>query len=175
MCLWRATITGQEKSAVHNQLNHSKLRSRTSFWKLIRINLIEIKHLILKTKQESPPAWTQEAYHLQEGARCWPPPPPPAGWTWHPPPRLDWPLTWPPPSWTSPPSWIDLWPWPPWLDLTSPSLAGLTFDPDPPGWTWTPPDWIDLWPWPPAGPDPPPCGQTNKVKLLPSPSFGCGW
>ena len=49
-------------------------------------------------QQESPPAWTQEAYRPQEGARCWPPPPLLAGPD---PPQLDWPLTLTPPQvWT---------------------------------------------------------------------------
>ena len=83
------------------------------------------------TKQESPPAWTQEAYRPQEGARCWPPPP--AGPD-PPPLSADWPD--PPPRLT---------------DLTPPRQLALT------------PPWL-------AGPDTPPprCGQTNKVKLLPS-------
>ena len=57
------------------------------------------------------------------------------------PPRLDW-----PPGWTDPP---------PRLDWTPPRL-----DWPPPGWTDPPP--------PPSWTDPPRCGQTNKVKLLPS-------
>ena len=88
-------------------------------------------------EQESPPAWTQEAYRPQEGARCWPP-------------LLTDP---PPPGWTDPPRQ---------LDLTPPPAAGP--DPPPRSWTWPPPRQLDLippgsWTWPPlpaAGPDPPP-------------------
>ena len=69
-------------------------------------------------KQESPPAWTQEAYRppCSEYSFCCPilagPPPP----------RLDW-----PPGWTDPPHWTD------------PPPAGLT---PPPSWT-DPPLWTD--------------------------------
>ena len=81
------------------------------------------------------------------------------------------------PPLTDPPCWLD-WPTPPWLDLTPP--GSWTWSPLPPGsWTWPPhPRQLDLtpsplpagltWP-PPAGltwpPPPPPCEQTNKVKL----------
>ena len=133
--------------------------------------------------QESPPAWTQEAYcpPCSEYSFCCPiladPPP---SWTWPPLPLLD--LTPPPPGWTWPTTPrldlthpLDLTPlppsppapqtWPPQLDLTPP--AG----PDPPQLDLTPPAGPDPLPAgpdpPPAGPDPP-CGQTNKVKLLPS-------
>ena len=133
-------------------------------------------HLSVETLiiQESPPAWTQEAYRPQEEARCWPPP---TGWTW-PPPQLD--LT--PPAGPDPPDWIDLWPWSPQLDwpLTLTPPAGLTFDLTPPaGLTFdlTPLAGLtfDLTPLagltfdltPPAGltfdPDPPRCGQTENI------------
>ena len=81
----------------------------------------------------------------------------PPGWIdlWPWPPCLDWPLTLTPPP---PPSLIDLWPWPPWLDWPL---------------TW-PPGWIDLWPSPPRWTWPPPPPGVDKVKTLPSPSFGCG-
>ena len=92
------------------------------------------------SKQESPPAWTQEAYRPQEGARCCSPPPP-AGPD-PPPPLAHWPdppprqldltrpppigsLTWPPPaSWTWPPLGSLTWPPPPpgRLDLTPPQV-----------------------------------------------------
>ena len=116
--------------------------------------------------QERPPAWTQETYRPQEGARCWPPPPPAGP---DPPPRRS--LTWPPP--------IAHWPDPPPLDL-APPISSLTWPPqlagpDPPLHRLTdltpPPCRLDLTPPPPSAhwPDPPPrCGQTNKVKLLPS-------
>ena len=134
--------------------------------------LYEIHHFLPFTVnrfsiQESPPAWTQEAYR----PLCSPilaDPPPPADWP-DPPTRLD----------LSPPHWLDLTPLlagpeppplagpdpPCWLDLTPPLPAGS----DPPAsWTWPPR--LDLTPPPPAGlrTDPPRCGQTNKVKLLPS-------
>ena len=99
--------------------------------------------------QESPPAWTQEAYRLpcsSEYSFCCPiladPPPPPrldltppVGWTWPTPPPAGW--TWLPPCRLdlTPPQ-LDLTP-PSQLDLTSPLPAG----PDPP---------------PSAGPHPPP-------------------
>ena len=122
-----------------------------------------------KNKQESPPAWTQEAYRPQEGARCWPPPPPPAGPDPPPPPagpdpppagpdplRLD--LTPPPPPTgpDPPPHRLDLTPPPPppQLDLTPP---GWTCPPPPASWTWPPPPRLDLtplpgWTWPPPSP-----------------------
>ena len=124
-------------------------------------------------KQESPPVWTQEAYHppCSKYSLCcstWVPPQ--AGY----PPILTWlggtylgtPWQGTPPSWT--------WQGPPRLDL-----AGY-----PPGWTWqgTPPGWT--WQGTPLGVCPmafwemlqsimgygypPECEQTNKVKLLPS-------
>ena len=63
----------------------------------------------------------------------------------------------PPLCWTWP-GWIDFWPDPSWIDLW----------PDPPSW-------VDLWPWPPpAGWTWPPPPGVDKVKALPSPSFGCG-
>ena len=103
-----------------------------------------LKYILWRTtfKQESPPAWTQEAYR---------PPcskyflccailadPPPAGPDPPLPPQLD--LTHPSPQ----------------LDLTPPPPAGPD-PPLPPGWTWpTPPPRLDLTPPPPpAGPDPP--------------------
>ena len=121
--------------------------------------------------QESPPAWTQEAYRppcskyfLCCAILADPPPrldltPPPAGPD-PPPPSWTWPTP-PPPAGPDPPLPLQ-------LDLTPP--AGPD-PPLPPSWTWpTPP--------PPAGPDPPGwtwptpppprCGLTNKVKLLPS-------
>ena len=129
-------------------------------------------------EQESPPAWTQEAYRppCREYSFCCPiladPPPrvdliPPAG-----PDPPSW--TWPPPSWT-------------WLPLAGPDPPCWTWPPPPagpdpsPGWTWPPPNWT----WPPRGwtedwPPPPPRGQTDLWKdrhvskhYLP-PSFGCG-
>ena len=68
------------------------------------------------SEQESPPAWTQEAYRPQEGTRCWPPlltdpppldlmPPPP-----HPPAGPDTP---PPPAGPDPPPPSADWPDPP--------------------------------------------------------------
>ena len=131
----------------------------------------------IKRKQESPPAWTQEAYrppcskYFLCCAILAEPPPPPAGgltppsWTW--PPRLD--LT-PPPTGPDPPSRLDLTPpkldlnHPPQLDLPPPPpldlTAGLRTDP-PPRLDW--------------GLTPPPRGQTEswmdgqmRVKTLPS-------
>ena len=134
-----------------------------------------------KTKQESPPAWTQEAYRPPRSNNSFcchilaDPPlrldltPPPAGpdppLAGPDPPWLDLtpPWTWPPPGWTWPPRT-----WPPWLDLTPP--AG----PDPP-WTWPPPPPLagpDPPPSPPAGPDPP------QLDLTPPPSWDLtppGW
>ena len=121
-------------------------------------NLLDADFNWTFSTQESPPAWRQEAYRPQEGARSWPPPPP--GWIdlwpWHPLPGT-WIDLWP---W-HPPSWIDLWPWPP------------------SSWTWPPPPaprWIDLWPWPPrldwpliltppswTWPRPPRCGQSENI------------
>ena len=103
-------------------------------------------------KQESPPVWTQEAYHppCSEYSFCCSilAETPPTDW---PPPQLADPPHWtdphswtdPPPSWTDPP-WLD---WPPLAGLTPPCLdwpplAGL----NPP--TWTDPLWLD---WPPPG------------------------
>ena len=128
----------------------------TFFPKIVTALLSEIMLGIgSNIKQESPPAWTQEAYRPQEGARCWPPPipwwlttPPPGSWTWHPPPG----------SWTWPP--LSSWTW-----LPPPPAAG----PDPPPADGPDPPWqLDLklpppppgsWTWPP----PPRCGLTNKV------------
>ena len=85
------------------------------------------------------------------------PPPPLTDLT--PPPDLTPPgQTWPPQARPDPPGQT----WPPQPDLTPP--ARLTYPPHT-GWlTWTP-RLTDLTP--PAG-WPPPCEQTNKVKLLPS-------
>ena len=142
-------------------------------------------------KQESPPAWTQEAYCLQEDARCWPPP---SSWTW-PPRQLD--LTPPcqldltppaagpdpPGSWTWPPQQLDLtppgsWPDPPgsWTWPDPPLAAGpdpptpyppwqLDLTPPPGSWTWPPPP--ASWTWPPPSQldltPPPKCGQSENI------------
>ena len=135
-------------------------------------------------KQESPPAWMQEAYRppcskyflccaiLADPPPAGPDPPLPPGWTWPTPPPPagpDPPL--PPLAGPDPPL-------PPRLDLTHPSPLAGPDPPLPPSWTWpTPPPRLDLThpPWldltPPHG-DPPPCGQTEgqtRVKTLPSP------
>ena len=92
--------------------------------------------------QESPPAWTQEAYRppCSEYSFCCPiladPPPswlthpPPAGWPTNPPP-LGW-----PPGWLTPP--LAGWPPPRLTDPPSPTHLWLA-DP-PPGWP-PPADW----------------------------------
>ena len=108
---------------------------------------------------------------------------PPPGWTW--PPPADWPpqldLT-PPPLADLIPHQLDLTPSPRRLDLTPPGFtwpppAGLTFDPDPPWLDLTfdpdPSPRLDLSPLRRLDLTPPPPG-VDKVKTLPSPSFGCG-
>ena len=136
-------------------------------------------------EQESPPAWTQEAYRPQEGARCWTPPwldLTPPGWTW-PPPGLD--LT-PPASAGPDPPLLDLTPPLGWLTVTltpPPPPHRLTdLIPPPTGWTWPPPvSWL-TWP-PPAGltwPPPldsdltPPQVWTDWKHYLPHPSDAGG-
>ena len=129
-------------------------------------------HLKHVDQEDSPPAWTQEAYRPQEAQDADPPlltdPPrldltPPADWTWHPPLSADWPgpplppvgwLTWLPPGWTWPPA-------PRRLDLT------------PPGWTWPPP--LADWPDPPAGPDPPLLAGPDPPPAGPDPPPPTGW
>ena len=114
-------------------------------------------------KQESPPAWTQEAYRPQEGARCWPPPAGP-----DPLPSADWPDP-PPPAGPHPPLLAD-WPDPP-------LLAGP--DPHPPLADWPdhppprrldlspPPHWLtDLTP-PRLDLTPPPVDKLTKWNYLP--------
>ena len=124
----------------------------------------EILLYIFISKLESPPAWTQEAYRPQEGARCWPPP---TGWPDPPPGRLGltppvgW-LTWPPPhQLTDPPPPAGLiWP-PPQPAGPDPPQSADWPDPPPASWTWPP--WL-AGPDPPrlAGPDPPPQVWTDK-------------
>ena len=103
-------------------------------------------------RQESPPAWTQEAYRppCSKYSLCCPilADPPPAG--------PDPPS--PSPAGPDPPPSPLAGPDPPRLDLTPAPRLDLT--PPRPGWTWPPP---------PAGPDPPrlagpdpPCGQTDR-------------
>ena len=136
-----------------------------------------LSHLLTRVKwsikQESPPAWMQEAYHPQEVARCWPPPPltdpplagltPPGSWTWSPlaagpdPPPTSW--TWPPWLDLTPPCQLDLTP-PRQLDLTPPAAGP---DPPPQQLDLTPPWQLDLTPPPPAGPHPPPPPPVNKL------------
>ena len=145
---------------------------------MINVCLFQYEHHS-QTKQESPPAWTQEAYRPQEGARCWPPPPrwlTPPGWLI--PPRmmgwltpLGWQDDWPPPGWLTHPPLAGLT-WPPGCTDLTPPPAGLTWPPlqldwpDPPRLDWPDPpprlDWPD--PSPPAGLTPPPrCGQTENI------------
>ena len=110
----------------------------------------------------------------------WLTPPLPAGPD--PPPAADW----PDPPLTDPPCRLDLTPPGSWLTWPPPLPAGP--DPPPGSWPTWPPPRLDLTPpprltdlTPPLAdwPDPPPhrltdltppprCGQTNKVKLLPS-------
>ena len=122
-------------------------------------NGIKIKN---KVEQESPPAWTQEAYRppCSKYSLCCPvlADPPPAGWPprWLTPPPSGWPPRWltPLPLVADPPG---SWTWPP-------PLAG----PDPPGWLtpptpsgWPPHPW---WLTPPVADPPvadPPRGQTD--------------
>ena len=119
----------------------------------------------LQMTQESPPAWTQEAYRppCRKYSLCCPiladPPPQqldltpsPSGWTWPSPRQLDLiPLA----AGPDPPRQLDLTP--------------------PASWTWLPPvSWT--WPPPSAGPDPP-CGQTDRhvsKHYLPHPSDAGG-
>ena len=133
------------------------------------------KHFEVKPlrKQESPPAWTQEAYRLpcSDYSFCCPilaDPPPPTGWTWPSPPPAgpDPPL----PAGPDPPPPTG-WTWP---HLASWTWLPLPAGPDPPpGWTWPPcqldltprpPSWTEDWPPPLAElrTDPPPCGQTES-------------
>ena len=107
-------------------------------------------------QQESPPAWTQEAYcpprsnnsfccHILAD-------PPPAG----PDPPLAG-LTWPPPN------WLDLTP--PWLGLTWPSPRLDWPDPPPPPLAGPDPPWLD---WPPRLDLTPPVDRQTPVKTVPS-------
>ena len=145
----------EEIAHVKYSLLHSLLH-----WRGILILIQKLHSEILQShgreitiEQESPPAWTQEAYRPQEGARCWPPPPPSAGPEQPPPPRwLD--LTPPPPlAGPDPPHRLDLTPPPPAgpdppISWTWPPLTGWTWPP-PVSWTWPPPNWT----WPPPGVD----------------------
>ena len=117
---------------------------------VLKDSCLVTKCFYFKYQQESPPAWTQEAYHppCSKYSLCCPiladPPPPLADW---PPPRQDWPHpSWtdpPPPAGLTPPSWTD--PPPPRLDWPTPT----------PGWVgWLiPPLWTD---------------RQTRVKTLPS-------
>ena len=169
---------------------------RKTLW-IFMWNIYAQSFMKLIIRQESPPAWTQQAYRPQEGARCWTPPltdsppswtwPPPAGWIWPPTPRLDWP---------DPPRQLDLTPPTRQLDLTPPLAAGpdltpLLAGPDPPRWLDLTPPWLD-WPDPPpwqldltpppaAGPYPPPPSWTDLnppsgwTDLTPPPPTGLTW
>ena len=118
---------------------------------------MNLQHLSSWILQESPPAWTQEAYRppCSEYSFCCPNwVPPPAGPGRYPPrrvpPQLD--LAGTPPRWTwqvPPPPQLDLAGYPPQLDL-----AGTP----PPVWTWQVP--------PPSGPGrvPPPLGVDWQTK-----------
>ena len=156
--------------------------SYKSYWKFyLHDRNVHFKHYSnpnSNCKQESPPAWTQEAYRplCSDYSFCCPiladpPPPPPAGPDPPPaagpdPPWLD--LNPPPGSWTWPPPGSLTWP-PQQLDLTPPagpdSPPATGPDPPPPAgpepppgsWTWAPPP-------PPAGPDPP------RLDLTPPPA-----
>ena len=107
--------------------------------------LLNCNHKRNLIEQESPPAWTQEAYRppCREYSFCCPiladPPPPPPSWT---PPCWTWP---PPGQLDLTPPRLDLTPFPGQLDLTPPPAG-----PDPLPWAARPD------PPPPAGPDPPP-------------------
>ena len=117
-----------------------------------------------------------------------PDPPPPAAGPDPPPWQLDLThpspqLTHPSPRWPPSPCWPPHgWPTPPPTDPPLPPSwpTPLLTHPSPHGWPTPPPSWPTPPPTDPPLPPvadpplPPPCGQTNKVKLLPSPSFGCG-
>ena len=130
------------------------------------------------SQQESPPAWTQEAYcpPCSEYSFCCPiladPPatdltPPPGYWP-DPPPLTDPPPTHP--GWTDPPLLAGQT-WPPspcWLTHPPPpTLAGLTWPPPPAGQTWPPPK-LDR-------PDPPPCRLDRPDPDPPPPPPPRGW
>ena len=131
-------------------------------WKCMAQANILLGVLSYTKKQESPPAWTQEAYHppCSDYSFCCPilADHPPSWLDLTPPGRLD--LT--PSAGPDPPSWT----WPPPLAGPDPPPAG----PDPPGQLdLTPPSWVE---WVLT----PPCGQTEswmdgqtRVKTLPSP------
>ena len=132
--------------------------------------------LVLETKitqkyvqQESPPAWTQQAYcpPCSEYSFCCP--------ILADPPLLDW----SPPGWTADPPQLD-WPPPSWTD---PPLAGLTpprldWPTRPPQQDWFPlagltPPWLD---WPPSPSEsadwPPPMDrQTDMCQNITFPSY----
>ena len=127
------------------------------FYAILFFGMREPIQFSIYLKQESPPAWTQEAYRppCSECSFCCPI------------------LADPPPGWTDPPGWLTLplagLTHPPQLDWPTPCPpAGLTHSSPPAGLTHPLPGWTDPrldWPPPPAGLTPPLCTDRHtRVK-----------
>ena len=140
------------------------------------LSYLLIYHTCFNTKQESPPAWTQEAYRppCSEYSFCCPTRVPPPGGGGGGVPDLGTPPGGVPDPGTPPPrggggTWPGYPPLPPGGGGGVPDPG--TPPPPPGGGGGTGPGYP---PPPPGGggypdpPSPPRCGQTNKVKLLPS-------
>ena len=141
------------------------LRCRTSSTKVIRLWIqLGINHQHIK--QESPPAWTQEAYRPPRNkymlcCSCWGGTPggrppcltlgghPPAGgvpWAGTPLPRVPWagaPLVGGEPRWVPPLIWMGYPPTISWTGYTPPPSAGRGTPPPSAGWGTTPHHQLD--------------------------------